>query len=216
MGGSHTDMQSSSTESWSDAHSTSESDTESTSTSEGITRSTGISHGTSHEHRSSVTHGSNQSTTHGITEGASEEAGWTESETLAPFHEYHERQIVSSRTYLTPEEQTLLAIQTMKELHQAVFTLKVPDHPAIFVRAPWVDEPTITKKTLEQGLQRVHALPFYTSLAQHQSSVIDVEARALPIAETKVSPQQSPAPDDEPAFWQTEPIRRPGGRQGKS
>lgn len=204
------------TESWSDTYGTSESDTESTSMSEGVTRSTGISHGTSHERSRSSTHGTNHSTAQGITAGASEEKGWSESETLSAFHEYHREEITSSRTYLTPEEQTLLAIQKMKELPQATFTLKVPNHPAMFVRAPWVDEPTITKKTLEAGLQRVYALPCYTHLEQHQSPVIDVEARILLAPESKALPHDSPVLDDEPMFWQTETIKRPGSRQEKS
>jgi hypothetical protein len=158
---------------------------------------------------------------------------------LAPFHEYHERHIVSSRTYLTPEEQTLLAIQKMKDLPQATFCLKVPDHSAIFVRAPWVDEPLITKKTLGAGLQRVHSLPYYTHVEQHQPPAIDVEARVLPTQrpalEPKALPQQSPAlddddepqtfrhrrtadspaPDDDVAFWHAIKTKY-GGRQEKS
>lgn len=216
------------TESWSRADTVNQSDTESSSTSEGITSSTGISHGNSHEHSNSHTQGTNHSVTDGITKSESKEEGWSESETIAPFHEYHEREIVSSRTFLTPEEQTLLAIQKMKELPQATFTLKVPNHPALLVHAPYVEEPLITKKILEQGLERVHALPYYTTLEQHQSPVIDVASRALP-TESKTLPPHSPAPDedvtnvqtqppsmpeDEHAFWQR--VKTKYGRQEKS
>jgi hypothetical protein len=202
------------TESWSDADTVSHSDTESSSTSEGITASTGISRGTSHEQSRSIAHGTNHSTTHGVTQGTSEEEGWSESETVAPFHEYHREEIVSSRSYLTPEEQTLLAIQSMKELPQATFCLKVPNHQALFVRAPWVDEPKVTKKTLESGLQRVHSLPYYTHVEQHHAPVIDVEVCEVKPQRARALP--SPAAADEPVFWQESSAVRRGGRQEKS
>ena len=210
---------------WYRAHTMSTSDTESSSTSKGIIASTGISHGSSHEQSNSVTLGSNHSEQRGVTQGASEEEGWSESETIAPFHEYHREEIISSRTFLSPEEQTLLAIQRMKELPQRTFCLKVPNHSALFVQAPQVDEPLVTKKTREAGLQRIHALPFYTHLhlEQHESPVIDIEARALPTPETKSLPQHSPAVHDDyepPTFRHRRiadsPTQRPGPRQEKS
>src|SRR5262249_3815389 len=149
----------------------------------------------------SRTQGTNRSKAHGTTTGRSEEAGWTTSVTVAPFHAYHREEITSSRTSLTPEEQTLLAMQDMQDVPQATVTRKVPSHPALSVCGPWVAAPTITKRVVESGLQRVHSLPYDTSVEQRQLPVIDAEARTVPTQETQALPQRSPAPDDEPGFW---------------
>lgn len=195
------------TDSYGEADTQSESEAHTTSLSEGINESstntftTSTSSATTEGTTDTITHGTSRATTTGVTPSISEE--WSEgtTATIQP---------------LTPEEQTLLHIQTLKSLPKAHFCLKVPGAPAVFCRAPWVDEPTITKKALEAGLQHVHTLPFYTHVEQHQARVIDVEARALPAVETNVLSQHSPALDEEPVFWQTTPIRRPGSRQEKS
>ena len=90
------------------------------------------------------------------------------------------------------------------------------------VRAPWVAEPTITRKTLEAGLQRVYTLPSSMMHQEQQDApVIDIEARALPVHETKALPQHSPAVHDdyEPPTFRHRRIAdspAPGRRQEKS
>jgi hypothetical protein len=107
------------------------------------------------------TTGTSHAVTRGRTPSWSEEESISVSETLSPFHEYHREDIVSSRTYLTPEEQTRLAIQLLKAIPKAHFALKTPESTAHLVQAPWVDEPRITQKKLGAALARVYAEPFY-------------------------------------------------------
>jgi hypothetical protein len=123
-----------------------------------------------------VTEGTNWSTTEQHTDGTSyaisrgrtpsvsEEQGWSASHTLQP---------------LGPDEQQLLHIQRLKEIPNMHFALKVPGVPVVFVRAPWVETPTITRRILEAGLARVYTLPYYTRLEQHGGTVVDVEAREV-------------------------------------
>jgi hypothetical protein len=82
------------------------------------------------------TTGTSHAVTRGRTPSWSEEESISVSETLSPFHEYHREDIVSSRTYLTPEEQTRLAIQLLKAIPKAHFALKTPESTAHLVQAP--------------------------------------------------------------------------------
>ncbi len=107
------------------------------------------------------TTGTSRAISRGRTPSWSEEESESVSETISPFHEYHREDIVSSRTYLTPEEQTRLAIQVLKAIPKAHFALKTPESTAHLVQAPWVDEPRITTKKLDAALARVYAEPFY-------------------------------------------------------
>jgi hypothetical protein len=107
------------------------------------------------------TTGTSRAVSHGRTPSWSEEESVSVSETVSPFHEYHREDIVSSRTYLTPEEQTLLAVQNMKAIPKAHFVLKTPESSACFVQAPWVDEPWISKRMLAEKLARVYEQPYY-------------------------------------------------------
>ena len=43
----------------------------------------------------------------------------------------------------------------------AHFVLKTPESSACVMRAPWVDEPWISQRTLEEKLARVYAQPYY-------------------------------------------------------
>jgi hypothetical protein len=107
------------------------------------------------------TTGTSHTISRGRTPSWSEEESISVSETISPFHEYHREDIVSSRTYLTPEEQTRLAIQLLKAIPKAHFALKTPESTAHLVQAPWVAAPRITTKKLDAALARVYAEPFY-------------------------------------------------------
>jgi hypothetical protein len=136
------------------------------------------------------TTGTSRAITRGRTPSWSEEESESVSETVSPFHEYHREDIVSSRTYLTPEEQTRLAIQVLKAIPKAHFALKTPESTAHLVQAPWVDEPRITSKKLEATLARVYAEPFYIP----RNTVASLRTPEL------LQPAAEPEPDDEDFF----------------
>jgi hypothetical protein len=160
---------------------TSEVDTESFTTGRTTGKSFAIREGAS----DSITRGTNRSITQGVTPSMSEEHGSSASYSIQA---------------LTPEEQTLLSIQAMKAIPIAHFLLKVPGKPALIVRAPWVEEPKITKKTLEAGLERVYALPYYTYIEALDDGAHEQSApmyRALP---TPPEPDE----DEDMDCWRTE------------
>jgi hypothetical protein len=152
------------TDSISESVSESESESHTTGTTTG--ESLAIQHGTSEVETTGTSH----SVSHGRTPSWSEEESESISETVSPFHEYHREDIVSSRTYLTPEEQTLLGIQILKAIPKAHFALKTPENSACLIQAPWVDEPWISKRKLTESLARVYAEPGYVRLnAPHET-----------------------------------------------
>jgi hypothetical protein len=105
--------------------------------------------------------GSSVGTTNGATTGRSEEEGESEGVTVAPFYEYHREEHVTSRTYLTLDEQIFLAVQQLKMLPKAHFLLKAPGASACFLRAPFVPDPRISARRLDAGLDVVYSSPGY-------------------------------------------------------
>jgi hypothetical protein len=193
-------------------HSISESTSETASESRTIGTTTGESFAFQCGTSEVETTGTSRTVSHGRTPSWSEEESESVSETESPFHEYHREDIVSSRTYLTPEEQTLLAIQDMKALPMAHFVLKTPESSACVMRAPWVPDPWISKRTLAEKLARVYDQPYYVQLnASHDKQepvrrapvrAIAAESvpRAAPMKDVTREPLRIPdvLPPDEP------------------
>ena len=89
--------------------------------------------------------------------------------------------------------------------------MKAPESADCVVRAPYVGDPTITKRRLAAGLASVYSsLPCYTRLTHHDygdhgggasDDVIDVEVQEVRTPEnTKALP--SPTAEDEAALWE--------------
>jgi hypothetical protein len=185
-------------------HVMSESTSETASESRTAGTTTGESLAFQHGTSDVETTGTSWAVTYGRTPSWSEEESESESVTESPFHEYHREDIVSSRTYLTPEEQTLLAIQTMKALPMAHFVLKTPESSACVMRAPWVAEPWIAKRALEEKLARVYGQPYYVQRdAPHDkhermppAPARAIAAESVPLAAPMkdVTPRQLPSP----------------------
>ena len=85
----------------------------------------------------------------------------TKSITIQPWYAYKKRRVVSSRTFLSKEEQLTLALQKIKAQGTGHFVLKTPNHPAVFMRAPYVPEPRISTRALEAARQRIFSQPCY-------------------------------------------------------
>jgi hypothetical protein len=134
-----------------------------------------------------TTSGTNYSCTKGVTPSTSE--GWSDG-------------MSASIQPLSPEEQTLLAIQRMKAIRKAHFLLKAPEAPACIIQAPWVEVPKITRNELESGMARVYALPFYT---HRDASVIEVEAQEIVTPQQKTFPRL-PDPEHTPPAASTPPV----------
>lgn len=88
----------------------------------------------------------NRQRTHGETPSESEEWGASVSQTLQP---------------LSVDEQTILFMQTMKNIPERHFLLKIPRKSAFIVAALDVKEPWIGKNQLHKGLGHVYANSFY-------------------------------------------------------
>ena len=137
--------------------------------------------------------------------------------TLSPFYEYR-REEIETPTFLTPEEQKLLVMQKLARIPKMHFLVKAPESSDCVICAPYVGDPTITKRRLAAGLQTVYSsMPCYTRLEQrghgadevsahgdYHDEVIDVEVQEVPTSETVVA-LPSPAPADaetEKELWE--------------
>jgi len=184
--------------------STSETESESHTVGETHGKSVAIQHGTSEV----ATTGTSQAVSHGRPPSWSEEEGESVSETVSPFHEYRHEEMVSSRTYLTPEEQTLLAIQGMKAIPKAHFLLKTPESSACFVQAPWVDAPWISRRTLAEKLSRVYDQPYYVRLNAPQD-----RQEPVPIVPVKVASKPTPPDSKQPLIPEVLPLEEPSDNE---
>jgi hypothetical protein len=139
--------------------------------------------------------GSSVGTTNGATTGRSEEEGESEGVTVAPFYEYHREEHVTSRTYLTLDEQIFLAVQQLKMLPKAHFLLKAPGSSAVFLRAPFVPDPRISARRLDAGLDVVYSSPGY--FPRYPAPLPDTtQPRALPAPPGSAdAPSQSLVPE---------------------
>jgi hypothetical protein len=189
------------------------------------------------------TRGTNRSTTRGntithsesITDGYSDTVGktftrgdaFTEGETithgasitLSPFYEYV-REEIETPSFLTPEEQKLLVMQKLARIPKQHFLVKAPESSDCVIRAPYVGDPTITKRRLAAGLQSVYdALPCYTTLEHHDhddygtddevehgdhhdDDVIDVEVQEVNTSESAKALPSPATTDAEAALWE--------------
>jgi hypothetical protein len=159
--------------------------------------------------------------THGIafTEGETITDG--ESVTLSPFYEYR-REEIETPTFLTPEEQKLLVMQKLARIPKMHFLVKAPESADCIIRAPFVADPSITRRRLAAGLETVYSsAPCYTTLEQrgneniagrgdHGASgvtgngdVVDVEVREVRKQKSGAA-LPSPAPSDAPTDAETE------------
>src|SRR2546426_8634393 len=87
--------------------------------------------------------------------------------TVSPFYEYV-REEIEAPTFLTPEEQKLLVMQKLSCIPKMHFLVKAPESKDCIIRAPYVGDPTITRRRLAAGLDSVYsALPCYTRLTHH-------------------------------------------------
>ncbi len=178
---------------------------------EGESHSQGVSQTRSHQTSESITTGKSRSVSQGHTPSVSCEESWSASETVQPFHEIHKRRVVSSRTFLSQEEFLTLGLQKIKAQKTGHFLLKVPTHPAVFVRAPWIDPPRLPAHILEQARQRIYSTqPYYSRVEEIEAEErerIKRITQALPQASSPLSDNSEPV---EPrTFRDKKPAQRP-------
>jgi hypothetical protein len=99
---------------------------------------------------------------------------------------------------LSPEEQRLLHIQLLKTIPKAHFALKVPGKSVVIVRAPWVKEPKITAKVLEEKLRAVYPV------SELHTEVIDIQGRDVSSLLPPLPPADTGPDEDDFDAWQTE------------
>ena len=112
----------------------------------------------------SQTFGHQQGQSNAWTTGLS--LGSSRTKSLTPWHEYRKRRIVSSRQFLNLEEQMTLWLQRIKALPIGHFLLKLPDQKAIFVRAPFVQDPWISAQRRQAALERIYQQSCYSTPEQ--------------------------------------------------
>jgi hypothetical protein len=154
---------------WSEGHGVAETQGESEAWTHGKNRST--TRGTTITNSESVTDGYSDTVGKTFTRGEAFTEGETithgESVTVSPFYEYV-REEIETPTFLTPEEQKLLVMQKLARIPKQYFLVKAPESHDCIIRAPYVGDPTITKRRLAAGLESVYsALPCYTTLEHH-------------------------------------------------
>ncbi len=125
-------------------------------TTRGVQRSFGRSRTFSKSAAKSLTkaEGNQDGTTH--TQGRGISSGRNRARSVVPWIEYRKRRIVSSRQFLSKEEQMTLALQEIQSQPKGHFLIKVTNHPAVFVRSAFVKTPWISRRKLEAGLERIY------------------------------------------------------------
>lgn len=141
-----------------------------------VGRATSITHGRNVSRGRSITNsqsrGRSQSRSHSDQRGQSasvnvgESVGENVSKSITPWYEYRKRRIVSSRQFLNREEQMILSLQKIKSLPKGHFLLKVPDHEAVFVRAPFVKDPWLSQRKRQDAMERIYNQPYYSTPEQ--------------------------------------------------
>jgi hypothetical protein len=172
-----------------------ESESESVGNAETVGESDSHSHTVQQGEDESESNGTSAGATAGQTTSWSEEEGESEGVTVAPFYEYHREEHVTSRTYLTLDEQIFLAVQQLKMLPKAYFLLKAPGASACFLRAPFVPDPRISARRLDAGLDVVYSSPGY--FPRNPAPLPDTtRPRALPAPPASIdAPAQSLIPE---------------------
>jgi hypothetical protein len=198
---------------WNEGHGIAHTDGESEAWTSGTNRST--TRGTTVTNSEQFTDGYSDSVGHtdtrsiGFTEG--ETITQSESFTLSPFYEYV-REEIETPVFLTPEEQKLLVMQRLSRIPKQHFLVKAPESKDCVVRAPYVADPSISKRRLAAGLDAVHAqFQFYITLEQlnagnarrdrDDTDIVDVEVEEV---QTPAAALPSPAPVADPADAETE------------
>jgi len=132
--------------------------------------------------------------TRGETPSLSEGESGSESESVVPFHEYHERSIISSRTFLSLEEQKLLLAQKLEAQPQAHCVIKAPGEQALFLKLPQIETPWISGRRRERAVKRIWtSQPYYSTPAEIEA---EAEARRrlllthAPVQEAEIIPDQ--------------------------
>jgi TraM recognition site of TraD and TraG len=86
----------------------------------------------------------------------------SESRSQVPFVEQHVRRVVSSRTFLTPEEIDRIDIREIKGQADGHFLMKTDNHPAVFCRAFFVPDPKLSPAKRDRVMGEIFGQPIYT------------------------------------------------------
>jgi len=186
------------TESSIEADTRSSMNAQTSSESEGDMFGVGESQGHSHETSRSTSQSRSTTLSRGVTPSVNEQESWSESETIQPHYEYQKSRNVSSRTFLSEQEFLTLGIQKIKAQPTGHFLIKVPTKPAVFVRAPWVTPPRITRGILNRAHQRIYEdHPYYSKPEEIETEEHERTQRLLNPASTATQEEAV-----EPAtFW---------------
>ena len=98
------------------------------------------------------------------TVGVAERRGGSRSVQVVPFMAAHIEERVSSRTFLSIDEQRLGWMQAVISQRQGHFVLKSEGHPALFVRSVFVETPRATLTQLSRARERMLSRPYFAPI----------------------------------------------------
>ena len=119
----------------------------------------------------------------------SEQAGSNEGGSISvqdsPFTAYRTRRVVTSRTFMSEDQQLTEFLQKVKAQPVGHFVVKVPDKPAVFVRAPLVKMPTLTSRGARAAREKILSQPYYSRPEEIAAEEEARAARLLPAPAVK-------------------------------
>ena len=86
--------------------------------------------------------------------------------TSSPFYEYIKRWPVASREFWKLEEFLIKFLQILHTLPRGCFAVRVPGQRTLFLRAPRVDKPWLSRGARDRALKQIFAQPYYSTPAQ--------------------------------------------------
>jgi hypothetical protein len=141
-------------------------------------------------------------TTTSESEGEAESTGGSRSVQVVPFMAHRIGERVSSRTFLSVEEQRWMWIARLARQPHRHFVLKVPDRPAAFFETPEVPRRFLSESRLAAARAVVFAQPWYTLRVVVVASETDPRT-GLPSRVTFLMPppkRKPPGSDDDESF----------------
>lgn len=159
----------------------------------------------------SNTTGGGRTRTKGIVPSVNKQETWGESETRSPFLEPIQKRIVTSRTFMTPEEQALEVMQRVQRLPTAHFLALTPETTWRYVKAPWLRDPFLLPRVLAAGLAAERSRPYHhqidINIEQQNSEEVKYQDGGVQHRNTQPDPRDPDAfahqTDKLPAFGTT-------------
>jgi hypothetical protein len=170
------------------AISTSQGSSEATMQGRSTGQSTNVNFGTTHQTSTNTTLGE----TRGETPGENETEGWTETRSMAPFHELHKRWKVASREFLSLQDFLTTKLIQLRGAKKAYWVVQAPEGKAILIKARTV-RPLPGGKELLPALYRVaFDRPAWRAARESLSHMLESSAGSIDVQGCEIVHEQVP------------------------